>query len=442
MKEVDIIISGCLVVTMDKEFKVYEDGFIAIEENHLVAIGESDLSSQFKANTIIDGKDKLAMPGLINTHTHAPMVYFRGYADDLPLKEWLEAHIWPLERKFVNPDFVKEAVKLAALEMLKSGTTTFLDMYFAENEMAYVLKDIGIRSFLGEGILGFPTPVSPTPEAGLKRTEELIKNWKDDELISPVVSPHAPYTCSEELLRLANGLARDYDVPLHIHLAEEKWEVEKIQAEKGMSPVEYLNNLGLLREKTSAAHVNWVSKKDIEILAQTKTGVAHNPESNMKLATGICPVPDMLKAGIKVGLGTDSATSNNNLDMFGEMDMAAKLHKITRKNPTVLKAKEVVRMATVGGAEVLGVANKIGSLEPNKKADLILLNLNQPHLVPLYDVYSQIVYAASGSDVNTIIVNGKILIKERKALTIDEEEVINKAKEFSKKLQTGVRHQS
>jgi 5-methylthioadenosine/S-adenosylhomocysteine deaminase len=420
---------------MDDEFTLIEDGAIAIDGSTIASVGRAgDFEKEFTADKIIQAKGKLAMSGLVNTHTHAPMVYFRGLADDLPLKEWLERHIWPAEAKFVNPDFVREAVKLAAVEMIKSGTTVFCDMYFAEGSAAESVNEVGIRAVLGEGLLDFPTPISKNPEEGLKNSENFIRDWLGDELVTPAVAPHAPYTCSAELLKKAKELADKYGVLLHIHLAEENWEVEKIKAEQGMSPVEYLDSLGFLDEKTSAAHVNWVSEKDIEILAKTKTGVCHNPQSNMKLATGFCPVSDMLKACVKVGLGTDGASSNNDLDMFGEMVTASMLQKAFKKDPSVLKAKEVVWMATRGGAEVLALSDKIGSLETGKKADIILINLDQPHLVPMYDIYSHLVYAVNGSDVETAIVNGQVVMENRKMLTVDETEIVERAKAFAKRL--------
>lgn len=435
LKKADVVISGCSVIMMDDDFTMLEDGAIAIRDDKIAGVGSlADIKREFSSGRHIDAKGKLAMPGLINTHTHASMVYFRGLADDLPLKEWLEQHIWPAEAKFVNPDFVREAVKLAAVEMIKSGTTTFCDMYFAEGQTARSVNEVGIRAVLGEGLLDAPTPISKNPQEGLKNSESFIKEWLGNELVTPAVAPHALYTCSAELLKSARKLADKYDVLLHIHLAEESWEVESIKTDRGMSPVEYLQSLGFLGEKTSAAHVNWVSEQDIDILAETGTGVCHNPQSNMKLATGICPVPDMLEKGVKVGLGTDGASSNNDLDMFGEMATASMLQKAFRKDPAVLKAKEVVWMATRGGAEVLGLEDEIGSLEPGKRADIILLDMIRAHLVPVYDVYSHLVYAVNGGDVDTALVNGKVVMENGKMTTVDEAEIIERAQAFAKKL--------
>jgi 5-methylthioadenosine/S-adenosylhomocysteine deaminase len=434
LEKVDIIISGCLIVTVNKNFDVFPQGSIAIKNNQIVAVGpQVAVEKEYQANQVIDGKDKLALPGLINTHTHAAMVYFRGLADDLPLKEWLEKHIWPAEARFVSEKFIRQAIKLAALEMLKSGTTAFCDMYFAEHAAAEELEEIGLRAFLGEGVLDFPTPVSKTPQESLKKIKRLAEEWKDHEIIRPVVAPHAPYTCSEKTLNDSLALALEYQLPLHIHVAEEAWEVEKFKSEKGQTPVQYLDSIDFLTPLTSLAHANWLSDEDIEIIKARESGICHCPQSNMKLATGVLPLPNLLKKDVKVGLGTDGASSNNNLDMVEEMATAARLHKITQRDPTVVTAKQIIRAATLGGAEVLGVADELGSLELGKKADLVLINLNQPHLVPLYEPHSHLTYAAKGSDVETVIINGQIVVDKGDAITIDETKVLAEAKEFAQK---------
>lgn len=435
MVKVSLLIKNCAVLTMNSEEDFFINGAIAINKEKIVAVGpENEIIASYRGEKIIDGNGKLALPGLVNTHTHAAMVYFRGLADDLPLKEWLEKHIWPAEARYVNPDFIRKAIRLACLEMLKGGITSFCDMYFAEDAAAEEIGKIGQRAFLGEGLLDFPTPISKTPEEGLKRAEKFILDYEQSKLIHPIVAPHAIYTCSKELLKKAKDLAEKYQVSLHIHLAEEAWEVEKTKNEFGATPVAYLNNLGFLGEKVSLAHANWLDEKDIEILAETKTGVSHNPESNMKLATGVCPVPQLIEKGVSVGLGTDGASSNNNLDLFGEMSAAARLHKIWNKDPARLKAKEVVKMATIWGAKALGVSDFLGSLEAGKLADLILVDLNKPHLVPVYDLYSHLVYAAKSSDVDTVIINGKTVVEKGKCLTLNEEEVLLEAVEFGEKV--------
>jgi 5-methylthioadenosine/S-adenosylhomocysteine deaminase len=431
----DYLIKDCAILTLDKNLRVFERGFIAIKRSKIELIGEeSSLPAEISAKEIIEAENMLAMPGLINAHTHAAMVYFRGLADDIPLKEWLEKHIWPAEAKHVNPTFIKEAVKLAALEMIKSGTTAFCDMYFAEDVAAESLREIGIRAFLGEGILDFPTPITKSPEESMKRIEKFARDYKGDELITPVVAPHAPYTCSEETLKKAANLAEKLSLPLHIHLAEEEWELKKFKKEREMSPVAYLESIGFLRSNLSAAHVNWVDEKDIEILSKTKTAVVHNPESNMKLATGISLVPEMLQEGVKVALGTDGAASNNNLDMFGEMATAARLHKIAKRDPQTITALDVIKMATLGGAKALGAEKEIGSLEEGRKADIILIDLQKPHLTPIYNYYSHLAYSAISSDVDTVIINGQIVMRNRKILTVDEEEILEKARRFAEKI--------
>ncbi|HDP69941.1 MAG TPA: amidohydrolase [Actinobacteria bacterium] len=434
-KSIDLLISECLAVTVDDKFSVIENAGIAIDKGKIIAIDKNEkIVPNYEAKKTIIAKNKLAIPGLVNTHTHAAMVYFRGLADDLPLKDWLENHIWPAESKYVNAEFIRNAISLAALEMLKSGTTIFCDMYFLPDVAAEVLEKMKIKAILGGPLLDLPTPVSRSADECLRNAQNLIEKLRGNERIMPAIAPHALYTCSPELLMRAAEISEEYKIPLHIHLSEEKWENEKIMSEKGMSSIAYLKELGVLSERTIAAHVNWVSGEDIEILKETKIGVAHNPQSNMKLATGICPVPDLLMAGIKIGLGTDGATSNNDLDMFGEMQTAARLHKITRKDPTVVNAKEALWMATKGGAEVLGLGDVIGSLESNKKADIVLIDLNKPHLTPLYNAHSQLVYSVKSSDVDMVIIDGNLVIENGNSLVCDEEKILSEARTFSQKL--------
>lgn len=422
---VDTLISGGTVVTVDSNMAVIEDGAVAIRNGRILAVGKRGaIEDKFKADTIINAAGKIVMPGLVNTHTHAAMVLLRGYADDLELMQWLKEHIWPAEAAFINRESVGIASRLAIAEMIRSGTTTFNDMYFFEDEVARVAKEANIRVVIGEGLLDTPTPNSKIPEAGLEYTEGLIKKYLGDRLVTVAVAPHAPYTCSSELLKKAESLSKKYNVPLHIHLAETKNEVSDIESRYKMRPVEYLDSLGLLTNRTIAAHSIQVNDKEIELLAVRKTAVAHNPESNMKLAEGIAPVPQMLVSGIKVGLGTDGVASNNDLNMFEEMKTAALIHKVNTWSPTVLDARTVLRLATIGGAEVLGLQDKIGSLEAGKEADIIIVDTDQPHLVPLYNVYSLLVYAADGSDVDTVMIAGKLVMRGKILLTIDEKKVI------------------
>lgn len=358
------------------------------------------------------------------------MVYFRGLADDLTLNEWLKKYIWPSEALYVRRRFVRNATQLGVCELIKSGTTTFSDMYFFEDEVAKVIREAGIRGVLGEGILSLPTPFIKEPKYSIKRVERFIKDWLGDRYVIPCVAPHSIYTCGGKLLKEAKKLADKYGLRYHIHLSETEGEVSKIKKKQGTTPVGYLEKIGVLDENIMAVHSVWLTDEDIEILKREKAGVVHCPQSNMKLASGVAPIPKLLKYKIKVGLGTDGAASNNNLDLIDEARSAALLHKVYSKDPTVLKAREVIKMLTLGGAEVLGLEDQIGSLEQGKRADIIILNIRRPHLLPLYDPYSHLIYSASGSDVETVIIDGRIVMKNREILTIDEEEIIERAKRF------------
>ena len=434
----DIIIVNGIVLTMDSNRSILDPGAIVMKDGRIIAVGAKEsLENRFKAKETIDATGKLVMPGLINTHTHASMVIFRGFADDLPLQEWLENYIWPAEAKYITPETVHLGTLLAIAEMIHSGTTTFNDMYFFEDEVAKAAKLAGMRAVVGEGVLDFPTPNKKTPLEGLEYTEMLIKKWQDDPLITVAVAPHAPYTCSSEVLKAAKDLSDKYNVPLHTHLSETKKEVKAIKKKYGLSPVAYLNELGILDDNLIAAHCVHLTKEDISLIVQRKVGVAHNPESNMKLASGVALIPDLLDAGAKIGLGTDGAASNNDLDMFEEMDTTAKLHKVLKFDPTVIDAKTVVEMATIGGAKILGLDDQIGSIEEGKRSDIIILNLNKPHLTPLYNPYSQIVYATDAADVETVIIEGMVVMRNHKILTINEEEIMQDVRVLAAKIKEG-----
>ncbi|MBF0387226.1 MAG: amidohydrolase [Candidatus Omnitrophica bacterium] len=424
-QSVDTIISGGTVVTVNSAMDVIEDGAVAIKDGTILAVGKrAAITSRFGAKQVIKAQGQIVMPGLVNTHTHIPMVMFRGYADDLPLLQWLKEYIWPAEARFVKPDSVRIASYLAIAEMIRSGTTTFSDSYFFEDVVASVARKANIRAVVGECLLDFPTPNSKTSEEGLKYTEALIREYSGDRLVTVAVAPHAPYTCSPELLKKALELSDKYNAPLHIHVAETKDEVSDLELRFHMRPVGYLDSLGLLTARTIAAHAIQLDTAEIKVLADRKTGVAHNPESNMKLAEGIARVPEMLSTGVKVGLGTDGAASNNDLNMFEEMKAAALLHKVQTWSPTVLDARTALRMATIDGAEVLGLKNKTGSLEAGKDADIIIIDVDRPHLVPFYNVYSLLVYSVDGSDVDTVMVAGKVVMKDKKLLTINEQQAL------------------
>lgn len=429
--EVDIIIKNAYIVTMNKDKQIIPDGVIAIKDNKILEIGTSELLNSYYADEEIDASNRLVMPGMINTHTHAAMTIFRGVADDLPLREWLYDYIFPLEAKFVNAENVRLGTQLAVVEMIKSGTTTFNDMYFYEHEVAKVCKEIGIRAVLTESLIDFPVPNSKTPILGMKYTDSLINAFKNDELITIGVASHSPYTCSPSLLIESKKLADKYNVPFNIHLSETKWEVDTISKTYKRTPTEYLDSLAILTENVIGAHCVHLTENDINIIAKKGVGVAHNPQCNLKLSSGIAPIPQLLKANAQVSLGTDGVVSNNNLDMFDEMNTAAIIHKYNSNNPTVMSAEQVIEIATNGGAKVLGLQDKIGSLEKGKLADIIIINLDKPHMTPFYNAYSQIVYCMSGSDVETVIINGKIVMKDRVMKNIDETTLLNDFRKFS-----------
>ncbi len=430
-----MIITNAMILSMDSDFNFWEKGSIVIKGNTIEAIGIiEDVEKQYPHAQIIDGTGKLVMPGLVNTHTHVPMTIFRGYADDLPLQEWLYDYIFPIESDFVNAENVRLGTKLAMAEMMRSGTTTFNDMYYFVDEIAGVVDATGMRAVLSESVIDFPAPNSPGPEDGLLTSETLIKKWSRHPRITISVSAHSPYSCSAQLIKDAKSLADKYKVPFNIHLAETRKEYDLSMAESGHTPAAYLNSLGVLSNNVIAAHGVHLTAEDIEILAQKGVSVAHNPECNMKLASGVAPIPQLMKAGVRIGLGTDGVASNNNLDLFEEMNTAAILHKLNSSDPTVLDARSVVEMATIGGARVLGMENEIGSLEPGKKADMILLNMMQPHAHPVYNIYSLLVYSMQGSDVETVIIDGNIVMQDKKFTHLDEDGLFAKIEEIAVKI--------
>lgn len=433
--EADIVIKNGMILTMDKRFALYEKADLAMVGSKIVDISPQ---TKYTGKKTIDAEGKLAMPGLINTHTHAAMVMMRGLADDMPLDVWWQKFIFPIEKKLLNPEFIKIGVSLAAIEMVKSGTTSFSDMYFFEDHAAEACKKIGIRAFLGEGILDFPSPDCATPDDSIKYIEKLYEKWGKDTIIHLEVAPHAPYTCSPENLLKSKKLAEKLDLPLHIHVAETATEAAEIKLKYGASPVGHLDKIGFLCERVKAVHCVHLSHADIEILKKRNVKVSHCQESNMKLASGQAPIVELLDEGVVVGLGTDGAASNNNLDMFDEMDSVAKYHKAVRSDPTVMDAKTVVGMATLDAAKVMLKEKEIGSLEVGKTADIILIDLDRPHLTPLYNVYSHLVYSAGGSEVDTVIINGKLIMENRDILTVDEGEIIDRANHLARKIKMEV----
>jgi len=431
----DLLVSGGRIVTMDASRRILEDGAIAVRGESIVDIGPSaEIRKRYKAKRLVPAKGKIVLPGLVNTHNHAPMVLFRGIADDLSLAEWLEKHILPAEAKNVTAEFVEWGTRLACLEMIRSGTTTYADMYYFEDQVAEATARAGMRAVLGETILQFAAPDNKTPQEGLDYTEEFIKRWRAHPLIVPAVAPHAPYTNSAETLIACKLLADKYGVPMMIHVSETQDETKQIRERYGKTPAQWLESLGVLGPRVLFHHGVWLSEEDLAIVRQHGVSVSHNPESNMKLASGIAPVRRMLALGIEVGLGTDGAASNNNLDMFETMDFAAKLHKLANMDPTVLPAPQVLEMATLSGARALGMGGDIGSLEKGKKADFILVETGSAHLQPLYNVYSRLVYDVKGPDVKTSVINGKIVMLDGKVLTLDENAILRKAREYQKRI--------
>ncbi len=432
---VDLFIKNGLVVTMDDRLNVYQPGALAIGGDSIIGVGrEEDLAPlALKAEEVLDAGGGAVLPGLINTHTHAAMTLLRGLADDLPLMDWLENHIFPAERRMTG-EWVYWGTLLACAEMILSGTTTFCDMYLFEAEVARAARKAGLRALVGEVLYDFPSPNYGPLEKGLEYSRDLIRQYRDDPLISVAVEPHTPFTCAPELLLRAKDLADEFRVPLIIHLAETQTEEEQIRKRYGVSPTQHLARLGLLDENLIAVHCVVVSEADQKTLAAAGVKVAHCPESNMKLASGVAPVVELLRRGVCVGLGTDGCASNNNLDLFQEMDSAAKLHKVHRLDPTVMDARTVFRMATRDGARVLGLESRVGSLEAGKKADIIILDLDQPHLTPLYNIYSHLVYAARGADVTRVIINGRTVMKDRQLLSLDLREILSRANRFAETL--------
>ncbi len=425
MQKVDRLISGGTILVMDDNDHTIKNGAVAIKGEKIIAVGgKEDIESRYISEDIINADGFLVMPGLINCHNHAPMTYFRGLADDLELTDWLNNYIFPDEARFVNREFSYRGSLLACAEMIKSGTTTFCDMYIFEDDVAMAAKSAGMRCLLGEALFDFPSPNLKTPQEGLKYTEMLIEKWASDRLVNIVIEPHALYTCSLNLLRDLGRLADRYGVPIATHYLETKSEKKKLTAKFGKSPTSFLKDIGYLSEQFIAFHCVYMEEEDIQMFANQGCKVVHNPESNMKLASGVAPVPEMIGAGVTVGLGTDGCASNNNLDMFQEMDTAAKLHKVAKLDPTVMDTKTVVRMATRDGAKALGMENVCGSLKVGMMADIIIIDMNKPHLTPLYNEYSHIVYAVNGDDVDTVLINGKVVMKNRKLLTIHEDEIM------------------
>ena len=439
----DLLVTGATIVTMDADRRVIEGGFLAVRGDSIVAIGEqvaTALPKGLTAEKAIDARGKIVMPGLINGHTHIPMTLMRGLKDDVTLDDWLRKYIFPAEARNVTEDYVRWGSRLGLAEMIRSGTTTFADMYYFEDAEAEETKSAGLRGFLGETWIDFPDPDNKNEAEMAAYTEKFLIRWHGDPLIHASVAPHSIYTCSEKTLRDSAALARKYHAPILIHVAEMQKEFVDSMQTNNATPVQYLDRIGLLGPDVLAAHCIWLDAADIKILAERQTGCVHNPSSNMMLASGVAAVVEQRAAGMRVGLGTDGpAGSNNDLNIMEEMDLAAKLQKTYRADPRALGAKGALEMATIEGARALHMEKEIGSLEAGKKADFIVLNLNVPNAVPLYDVYSQIVYALKASEIETVVVGGKTLLKDGKVLTVDEAKALAKAKEYGKQVEASLK---
>jgi 5-methylthioadenosine/S-adenosylhomocysteine deaminase len=438
-RSITLIVTGGTVVTMDGARRVLTPGAIAIDGSAILAVGEpAAIAAAYRGAETIDAAGDVVLPGLINTHTHAPMVLYRGLADDLALMEWLQKYIFPAEAKTVTPEFVRTGTRLAALEMIESGTTLFTDMYYFEEDIARATKEAGLRAVLGQSIIQFPVPDAKTPADGLARAEKFLQEFASDELIVPAVAPHSMYTLDARTLTAARALADKYGKPTLIHLAETMDEVRISRTKYKMRPAAYLDSIKFWGPRVLAAHGVWLTAPEIALLKKHGTGVSHNPESNMKLASGTAPVRQLRAAGVPVGLGTDGAASNNDLDMFEAMRIAAFLHKLQSGDPRAIGAPVALEMATIGGARALGLGDRLGSLEAGKRADLIVVSMASARQTPMYDPLSHLVYATRGDDVKTTIVNGKVLMRDRKVLTLDRRAVLADAHRAAEQVRTAV----
>lgn len=436
---ISILVTDGVVVTMDPARRILNPGAIAIDGASIIGVDSpAALRVRFAPRETIEARGGIVLPGLINTHTHAPMVLYRGLADDLPLQDWLARFIFPAEAKTVSPEFVRVGTRLAALEMIQSGTTLYADMYYFEEEIARVTRAAGVRGVLGETIIQFPVADAATPADSLARAERFIQEFRRDDLVVPAVGPHSTYTLDERSLREARALASKYDVPVLIHLAETEDEVKTSRERHKLTPVGYLESLGFWGPRTVAAHGVWLTDDDVTILRTHGVAVSHNPESNMKLASGIAPISRYLAAGLTVALGTDGAASNNDLDMFEAMRQAALLSKVATRDPHTIPAAVALRMATIDGARALGLADRVGSLEVGKRADVIIVSADRARQTPMYDPVSHLVYVTHGDDVQSVIINGRVVMRDRRMLTLDEPQVLRDARAMAETVKKAV----
>jgi 5-methylthioadenosine/S-adenosylhomocysteine deaminase len=432
---VDLFVRGGTVVTMDGSRRVIENGGVAIKSGRIVAVGKAnEIDRNYAAREVVNASGKVVIPGLINGHTHVPMVLFRGLADDLDLQEWLTKYIFPAEAKNVTEDFVRVGTRLGLAEMIRSGTTTYCDMYYFEDAIADETYKAGMRGVLGETIIDFPVADNKTNAEAMAYVEKFVSHWKGNALIIPAIAPHAPYTVSEDHLKAIRAFSDRTGAPIVTHISETKREVDDSIKAKGASPVDYLNRIGFLNNRVIAAHMVWPSEEELGLLKKLGVGIVHNPQSNMKLASGVAPVPEMLKEDLPVGLGTDGAASNNDLNLWEEMDTAAKLHKLISRDPKVVNAAEAFEMATIRGARALHLEKEIGSIETGKRADLVIVDLDDLNQTPFYNIYSDLVYAAKAADVRTVIIEGRVIMRDRRLLTLNEETIKADARRYRERI--------
>jgi 5-methylthioadenosine/S-adenosylhomocysteine deaminase len=438
-QQVDLLVLGGKIVTMDGSRRVIDEGGIAVSGGRIMAIGpRAEIEKAYTSRQRVNAAGKLIVPGLINGHTHIPMVLFRGLADDLDLQDWLTKYIFPAEAKNVSEDFVRAGTRLGLAEMIRGGTTTYCDMYYFEDAIADETAKAGVRGVLGETVIDFPVADNKTNAEAMAYVEKFVSHWQGNDLIIPAIAPHAPYTVSEEHLKAMRAFSDRTGAPIVTHISETKREVEDSIKAKGASPVDYLERIGFLNERVIAAHMVWPQPGETEILKRRRVGIVHNPQSNMKLASGVAPVPRMLDEGILLGLGTDGAASNNDLNMWEEMDTAAKLHKVFSGDPKVISAQQAFELATIRGAAALHLEKEIGSLEKGKRADLVILERDALNQIPLYNVYSDLVYATKASDVETVIINGRLVMRNRRLLTLNETAIKNGARIFRDRIITSL----
>jgi len=435
LERVDLLVLGGTIVTMDATRRIIDDGGIAIKAGRIVAIGaRNEIERTYVARNRVNAAGKLVTPGLINGHTHIPMVLFRGLADDLDLQEWLTKYIFPAEAKNVNEEFVRVGTRLGLAEMIRGGTTTYCDMYYFEDAIAEETSKAGVRGVLGETLIDFPVADNKTNAEGMAYVEKFVRRWKGNDLIVPAIAPHAPYTVSEDHLKAVRAFSDRTGCPIVTHISETKRELDDSVKAKGASPVAYLDRIGFLNERVIAAHMVWPQGSDINILKTRHVGVVHNPQSNMKLASGVAPVPKMMDAGVALGLGTDGAASNNDLNIWEEMDTVAKLHKVFTGDPKVISAQQAFELATIRGAAALHLEKEIGSLETGKRADLLIIERDSLNQIPLYNIYSDLVYATKAADVESVVINGRVVMQNRRLLTLDEASIKRDARVFREKI--------